>query len=307
MQKHLEDPRDHFIEPVMRAILKYVTEEPLPGKDAKWHHRLEAALRMVPRLIEVNYGLYDVSSDPDFTPPREWRYPTEVKAIVVTIAEIIDSAIPFVRSIQAKMPEAFRTVCVNGLDTWLVGLKNYLLHGDTFEPMRDWWKYNTTPEAWITAQRIIGPVLAVVTAIDDETAVASQVIEDTSQHNTVVKSVPSKANRKDQYEWLARAMLHVKDHPDWSDAEIARKTGVDKGTLSRNKTYKNAAESARAPKTIRPKGHIVRAEKGKPSDVEAIAPESIYIRMQCRDCKDTIRVKPGTSPEDAICDKCAES
>lgn len=44
---------------------------------------------------------------------------------------------------------------------------------------------------------------------------------------------------------LAKAMLHVQDHPEWSDRTIASKLGVSPSTLSRDRTYRAAAAAAR--------------------------------------------------------------
>ena len=56
--------------------------------------------------------------------------------------------------------------------------------------------------------------------------------------------------------WLAEAMLLVRDHPDWSDAEIASRVGKSPSTLSRSPEYQRAAGYARGSKSDRQKGHI---------------------------------------------------
>jgi hypothetical protein len=48
--------------------------------------------------------------------------------------------------------------------------------------------------------------------------------------------------------WLAQAMLLVRDHPDWTDAAIAKAVGIDKSRLSRTPEYKRAAQEARKPR-----------------------------------------------------------
>lgn len=70
-------------------------------------------------------------------------------------------------------------------------------------------------------------------------------------------------------EWLAKAMLLVRDHPDWSDAEIARQVGKDKSTLSRSREFRAAAAMVRGVKDDRDKGHISVDPDSGLQDVEA--------------------------------------
>ncbi|MCH2119213.1 MAG: hypothetical protein MK161_16100 [Pirellulales bacterium] len=74
---------------------------------------------------------------------------------------------------------------------------------------------------------------------------------------------------EERAEWLAKAMLLVRDHPDWSDAEIARRVGKDKSTLSRSKEYRAAAAMARGVKDDRHRGHISVNPSSGLRDVEA--------------------------------------
>ncbi len=60
--------------------------------------------------------------------------------------------------------------------------------------------------------------------------------------------------RDSRFKWLASAMLIVRDHPEWSDAEIARHVGIDKSRLSRSPEYRMAATMART--TSRPIGSV---------------------------------------------------
>lgn len=62
-----------------------------------------------------------------------------------------------------------------------------------------------------------------------------------------------------QMEWVAKAMLTVRDHPDWTDAHIARLLGIDRSRLSRSKQYKLAAKIARA---IEPTKGFVTTSRG---------------------------------------------
>ena len=74
--------------------------------------------------------------------------------------------------------------------------------------------------------------------------------------------------KKQRYEWLAEAMLIVRDHPDWSDRKIANEVGKAASTLTRSDEYRLAAAMARKPKVFT-KGHItVDADTGL-RDVEA--------------------------------------
>lgn len=65
---------------------------------------------------------------------------------------------------------------------------------------------------------------------------------------------PNPTRRERQLEWLAKAMLTVRDHPEWSDAKVAEQVGINKSTLSRSPEYHAAASMARAPKT--PSGSV---------------------------------------------------
>ena len=49
--------------------------------------------------------------------------------------------------------------------------------------------------------------------------------------------------------WLARAMLLVRDNPEWSDAKIVREVGRHNSRLTRSREYKIAAALARGQRT----------------------------------------------------------
>ena len=72
-----------------------------------------------------------------------------------------------------------------------------------------------------------------------------------------------------QKTWLALAVLLVRDHPDWSDAEIARQIDKAPSTLSRNPEFRLAAKLARSPKTSQAQGHVVNDSDLGMRDVEA--------------------------------------
>lgn len=83
------------------------------------------------------------------------------------------------------------------------------------------------------------------------------------------KPTGATSKREQRAQWLAQAMLLVRDHPDWSDAEIARRVGKDKSTLSRSKEYQAAAAMARGVKDARHRGHISVDPDSGLRDVEA--------------------------------------
>lgn len=78
---------------------------------------------------------------------------------------------------------------------------------------------------------------------------------------------PSK--RVDKLEWLAKAILTLQEHPDWSSAEIAKKVGKHRSTLSRNSIYKTAAALARGQRTDLPSGYLTVDPDTGQTDVEA--------------------------------------
>jgi len=123
-------------------------------------------------------------------------------------------------------------------------------------------------------------------------------------------------------EWLATAMLLVKEHPDWSDAKIARSVSKDPGTLSRSKEYKVVARLARNTETNLPKGHIEVDKDAGTTNLEAIAPSTAKVddgsdrgkqipgsRLfyeYCAECKEPIRVAQDKVGKKPLCKHCAE-
>lgn len=75
--------------------------------------------------------------------------------------------------------------------------------------------------------------------------------------------------RQRQIKWLAEAMLLVREHPDWPDAEIALRVGKNPSTLSRNPSYQAAAAMSRGDKSDLPKGYVTGGDDGESSDLEA--------------------------------------
>ncbi len=68
--------------------------------------------------------------------------------------------------------------------------------------------------------------------------------------------------------WLGPAILALRDHPDWSNAQIAKHVKVHPSALSRDKQYQNAANLARQATVTR--GYIKR-NSGSGDAVEAIS------------------------------------
>lgn len=111
--------------------------------------------------------------------------------------------------------------------------------------------------------------------------------------------------------WLAEAMLSVKDHPDWSDRKIAKDVGKSPSTLTRSPEYQAAAAMARGDKGDLPRGYIVPAEPGQPTDVEAQAPKagdripgSQYYRGNCPVCGEDTRVESPELANTMPCERC---
>ncbi|MCK4342441.1 MAG: hypothetical protein KAY37_12040 [Phycisphaerae bacterium] len=96
---------------------------------------------------------------------------------------------------------------------------------------------------------------------------------DSSHRNVPGQSI---TKRQGRIQWLAEAMLLVQDHPDWSDAEIARHVGKDRSTLSRSKEYRASAAMARGKKADLPSGHIKNDPDTGLTDVEAYDEKDDY-------------------------------
>ena len=123
-------------------------------------------------------------------------------------------------------------------------------------------------------------------------------------------------SRPDKLTWLAKAMLTVRDNPDWSDAKIAKVVGKNRATLSRCSEYQTAATLARSGRELT-KGYRTDGESG--GRLEAVAnpstPQSTSDRGQpisgskkyreyCSECGDPIRVAQGRVGKNPLCDSC---
>lgn len=150
-----------------------------------------------------------------------------------------------------------------------------------------------------------------------EELAAAQVGEEVPREKAA-RSTRKTGNRKhNRAAWVANAMLRVKDEPDLSDAEIARRVDVSKTALSRCPEYKRAAAMARGEKTALPVGYLTKDPETGQTDVEASArpvskpestpariPESKYVPATCRECHEPIRIKPDADPAQALCERC---
>lgn len=119
--------------------------------------------------------------------------------------------------------------------------------------------------------------------------------------------------RKPPGAWLGTALILRKNHPDWSNAKIAREVGVDPSTLSRNDTYQNASAMSAGRKDDIPAGvqnkqtgeffgtareAANRDDRGEP------IPGSRYVKEYCRECDQPMRVTPDRAGQNPRCDDC---
>lgn len=89
-------------------------------------------------------------------------------------------------------------------------------------------------------------------------------------HPESEREAPEKENRRHRRaRWLAEAMLLVRDHPDWPDAQIARKAGIHPSQLTEDRCpeYQAAAAMARSGELRR--GHVQNEPHSRQRTVEA--------------------------------------
>lgn len=84
-----------------------------------------------------------------------------------------------------------------------------------------------------------------------------------------------------RYEWLAKALLLRKEHPDWSTSRIANEVGVHRCTLSRSPEYRMAKEVAKQQPT---RGHMITDGRTGLRDVEAVS-EDHGNGCTCPECR----------------------
>ncbi len=132
---------------------------------------------------------------------------------------------------------------------------------------------------------------------------------------------PPATNANEKFIWLAKAMLLVQAHPDWSDAKIARKVDKNASTLSRSKQYKAAAAMARGNKRDLPQGFITVDPSSGLRDVEAVTtecghaddkagrgqpiPGSKLFLEYCAECGDQMRVTRDKVDTKPVCKSCS--
>lgn len=104
--------------------------------------------------------------------------------------------------------------------------------------------------------------------------------------------------------WLGMAMLLVKDHPEWSDREIARRVEINRSQLSRSAEYKVVAQLARDQGATPHKGHLTKDDDGRSGVIAYARNDSRYAKGICRECGESILVRPGTPADEQVCDPC---
>lgn len=78
------------------------------------------------------------------------------------------------------------------------------------------------------------------------------------------------ASRKERrMEWLAKAMLLVREHPEWPNAKIAQNVGVDPAQLTKKRCPEFHAAAALARDGTPRRGHVTFDRDSRTSDVEA--------------------------------------
>lgn len=84
------------------------------------------------------------------------------------------------------------------------------------------------------------------------------------------KTAGGEARKRRPGEWLALAMLTIREHPEWSDRQVAKEIGVNHSTLSRSKEFQAAAVLARGQRhDYETRGYIEDADGER--RIEAVA------------------------------------
>lgn len=121
--------------------------------------------------------------------------------------------------------------------------------------------------------------------------------------------------------WLASAMMAVLECPDLPDTQIAKRSGVHRGTLSRSGAYQKAAMLARGAPRIASKGFLKTDEDGKVCGLDAEArttnsklhpdrgqpiPNSTYFVEYCAGCDEKMRVYKDRVGKNPRCEACQD-
>jgi hypothetical protein len=120
-------------------------------------------------------------------------------------------------------------------------------------------------------------------------------------------------SRENRATWLAKAMLFVRDYPEWTNAKIAREAGVHPATLCRCPEYQAAASIAREQRKTVPKGRAdgsggIEAEAPADSVVGEPVPGSRrgLRRERCAGCNEWIGVAPDMVGQSPLCERCQD-
>jgi hypothetical protein len=86
-------------------------------------------------------------------------------------------------------------------------------------------------------------------------------------------SFPRRGDKKTRrIEWIVKAMLLVKDHPEWTDKKIAEEVKIDPAQLSRCQEYQKCAKEVRCGDPP-PKGYLRINPETRQQDTEAYSEE----------------------------------
>jgi hypothetical protein len=130
------------------------------------------------------------------------------------------------------------------------------------------------------------------------------------------------ARKADSVERLCRAMVLVRDNPDWPNAQIAEKIGRHPSFLSNSNEFKIAAKMARGERADRPRGYIKKDPITRDTVLEAVARPAApgdrsdrgqpipgsnrHFREYCDKCGDPMGVTRDKVGKKPLCDDCAE-
>jgi hypothetical protein len=125
-------------------------------------------------------------------------------------------------------------------------------------------------------------------------------------------------NRKDRSKsWLGPALMLIQSQPGLKDAEVARRTGIDRSTLSRDENYQSVAKRAR--ELAQQNSGVARGFRqtnddggietdgtkagDKPDRGEPIK-GSKYFREYCAECQEPMKVPADQVGNNPVCEEC---